>query len=216
MKICLMCRQRNMEEYGICPECKEINEKMRTLSCDLTGKNAVVTGGRIKIGYAVCLRLLRMGANVIAVTRYPKNALENYMKEPDFEEFRSRLFIIGFDLMRVDRLNELIYEIERIYNGHLDILINNAAQTVKKSSEYYAELELKEKSIECNSGQLLLLKTQEQENFSIIPNNQIVDYSEQPDKNSWVRRPEEISPQELLEPVQYLFKIIRIKARVTI
>ncbi|MCM1314760.1 MAG: SDR family oxidoreductase [Alistipes senegalensis] len=199
MKICLMCRQRNMEEYGICPDCLAINEKMRTLSCDLTGKNAVVTGGRIKIGYAVCLRLLRMGASVIAVTRYPKNALETYAKEPDFEEFRSRLFIIGFDLMRVDRLNELIYEIERIFNGHLDILINNAAQTVKKSTEYYAEIELKEKSIECSSGQLLSLKAPEQENFSIIPNNQLVDYSEQPDKNSWVRRPEEISPQELLE-----------------
>ena len=199
MKICLMCRQRNMEEYGICPECKEINEKMRTLTCDLTGKNAVVTGGRIKIGYAVCLRLLRMGANVIAVTRYPKNALENYSKEPDFENFRSRLFIIGFDLIRVDRIQELIEHIADISGNHLDILINNSAQTVKKSAEYYSGLELKEKSIECDSRRLLSLKLPEQENFSLILNNQLVDYGEKPDKNSWVRRPEEISPQELLE-----------------
>lgn len=200
MKICLMCRQRNMEEYGICPECQELNNRMRNLTCDLTGKNAVVTGGRIKIGYAVCLKLLRMGASVIAVTRYPKNALETYAKEPDFEEFRSRLFIIGFDLMRVDRINELIEHIGSIFNNHLDILINNAAQTVKKSSEYYAELEMKEKSIECNSARLLSLKTPEQDNFSLmLNNNQLVDYGEKPDKNSWVRRPEEISPQELLE-----------------
>ncbi|MDE6501477.1 MAG: SDR family oxidoreductase [Ruminococcus sp.] len=201
MKICLMCRQRNMEEYGICPDCKALNEKMRTLSCDLTGKNAVVTGGRIKIGYAVCLKLLRMGANVIAVTRYPKNALETYAKEPDFEDFRSRLFIVGFDLIRVDRIGELIEHIGNIFNGHLDILINNSAQTVKKSSSYYAELQMKENSIEDkhNFRQLVSMCNTEEKTFSIIPNNQIVDYGEQPDKNSWVRRPEEISPQELLE-----------------
>lgn len=190
-----------MEEYGICPDCQELNNKMRGLTCDLTGKNAVVTGGRIKIGYAVCLKLLRMGANVIAVTRYPKNALENYSKEPDFEEFRSRLFIIGFDLMRVDRIHELIERIADISGSHLDILINNSAQTVKKSSEYYAELQMKENSIEDRTGfrQLLSMCTPEEKYFSIIPNNQIVDYGEKPDKNSWVRRPEEISPQELLE-----------------
>ncbi len=201
MKICLMCRQRNMENYGICPECSVLNEKMRSLTCDLTGKTAVVTGGRIKIGYAVCLKLLRMGASVIAVTRYPKNALENYMKEQDFEYFKDRLFIIGFDLMRVDRINELIYQIENICNGRLDILINNAAQTVKKSVEYYAGLEMKEKSIEEKQDfkQLLSLCKVEEKTFSIIPNSQIVEYYEQPDKNSWVRKPEEISPQELLE-----------------
>lgn len=196
-----MCRQRNMENYGICPECSVLNEKMRSLTCDLTGKTAVVTGGRIKIGYAVCLKLLRMGASVIAVTRYPKNALENYMKEQDFEYFKDRLFIIGFDLMRVDRINELIYQIENICNGRLDILINNAAQTVKKSVEYYAGLEMKEKSIEEKQDfkQLLSLCKVEEKTFSIIPNSQIVEYYEQPDKNSWVRKPEEISPQELLE-----------------
>ena len=83
MKLCLMCRRRNIEHYGICPECSELNDKMRALTCDLTGLTAVVTGGRIKIGYAACLRLLRQGASVIAVTRYPKSALEQYMKEPD-------------------------------------------------------------------------------------------------------------------------------------
>lgn len=201
MKICLMCRQRNMENYGICPECSALNEKMRGLTCDLTGKNAVVTGGRIKIGYAVCLKLLRMGANVIAVTRYPKNALETYSKEPDFENFRNRLFIIGFDLMRVDRINELIEQVGSIFSGHLDILVNNSAQTVKKSSSYYAELQMKENSIEDKTGfrQILSMCTPEEKSFSIIPNNQLVDYGEQPYKNSWVRRPEEISPQELLE-----------------
>ena len=190
-----------MEEYGICPECKEMNDRMREITCDLTGRKAVVTGGRIKIGYAVCLRLLRQGAEVIAVTRYPKNALANYMKEPDYETFRNRLSVIGFDLIRVDRINELIEKIADISGGKLDILINNSAQTVKKSNEYYAQLEMSENSlqIEYSSRQLVQLKRSEANPFSIIPSNQLADYSEKPDCNSWVRKPEDISPQELLE-----------------
>ena len=108
MRICLMCRERKMERYGICPECQALNDRMRALSYDLSGKTAVVTGGRIKIGYAVCLRLLRQGAAVIAVTRYPKSVLEAYAQEPDYPDFKDRLSIIGFDLMRVDRMQELI------------------------------------------------------------------------------------------------------------
>lgn len=62
MKICLICRKRNIEHYGICTSCREFNDTMREKSCDMSGRWAVVTGGRIKIGYAVCLRLLRAGA----------------------------------------------------------------------------------------------------------------------------------------------------------
>ena len=91
MRYCLICRQRNIESYGICPECSRMNAQMREVCCDLSGKFAAVTGGRIKIGYAVCLRLLRQGASVIAVTRYPKSALENYMNEPDYNSFKDRL-----------------------------------------------------------------------------------------------------------------------------
>ena len=106
---------------------------MREKNCSLEGRWAVVTGGRIKIGYAVCLRLLRAGAYVITITRYPKTALENYRNEADYLQFRDRLFIIGFDLLRVDRISELISDIAEISDGKIDILINNAAQTVKKS-----------------------------------------------------------------------------------
>lgn len=201
MKICLICRQRNVENYGICPSCQAMNDRMRQLHCDLTGKFAVVTGGRIKIGYAAALKLLRMGASVIAVTRYPKSAFAAYQKEPDFEILKNRLFIIGFDLMRVDRIPELIAQIMQICQHKLDILINNAAQTVKKSHDYYAQLEIQENTLQlsCSSSLIQLTDSNQPPQFSLVPEGQFPDYSETPDNNSWVRKPEEISPQELLE-----------------
>lgn len=197
MRICLMCRRRNIDHYGICPECEELNRKMRGIYSDLGGKFAVVTGGRIKIGYAVCLRLLRQGASVIAVTRYPKSALENYIQEPDYEEFKNRLFIIGFDLLHVDRIDELISRIVNICGGKLDILINNAAQTVKKSAEYYAALETHENELSLTSENLLPIPVTG--SVLSIANSQLCDYGETENENSWVRKPEEISVREMLE-----------------
>lgn len=187
-----------MEHYGICPECSSLNRQMRELHCDLSGRTALVTGGRIKIGYAVCLRLLRQGAKVITVTRYPKSALEAYMQEPDYDFFKDRLTIIGFDLMRVDRIHELIYQVEQHCNGKLDILINNAAQTVKKSNEYYSQLTAHENNLQLESEHLFPLVKPET-SFSIMPSIQAVDYGETDRDNSWVRKSEQISPQELLE-----------------
>lgn len=198
MRICLICRRRNIEHYGICPECAELNREMRETYCDLSGRFAVVTGGRIKIGYAVCLRLLRQGASVIAVTRYPKSALEAYMKEPDYEEFRQQLYIIGFDLLHVDRIDELISQIENICgDSGLDILINNAAQTVKKSSEYYTALEAHENELLLDSGNLLPIPMTG--SVLSIANNRLCDYGETANDNSWVRKPEEVSVREMLE-----------------
>lgn len=184
-----------MDNYGICPECSQINEKMRIVTVDLSGKFAVVTGGRIKIGYAVALRLLRQGASVIIVTRYPKTAFESYMSESDFSDFKDRLFIIGFDLLRVDKLDELIFEIEKICDGRLDILINNAAQTVKKSNKYYAALQTHEQALLYeNNNHLVPISL----SLSLM-SNQICDYAETSNNNSWVRKSDEISPKEMLE-----------------
>lgn len=197
MKICLICRRRNIDHYGICSDCAELNRKMRGTLCDLSGKFAAVTGGRIKIGYAICLRLLRQGASVIAVTRYPRSALENYMREPDYKKFKSRLYIIGFDLLHVDRIDELISQITGICGGRLDILVNNAAQTVKRSVEYYAALESHEKELSLTSENLLPIPLSG--SVLSIAGNQLCDYGETETENSWVRKPENISVREMLE-----------------
>ena len=198
------CKTRFVKEYlnesmSDLPAAGEaMNDTMRAMTCDLTGKTALVTGGRIKIGYAVCLRLLRQGASVIAVTRYPKSALEAYMQEPDFADFKDRLTVIGFDLMRVDRIHELTAQIVSLSGGKLDILINNAAQTVKKSNDYYTSLTAHENALQIESPALFALAKPES-GFSIMPSIQAADYGETEHDNSWVRKSEEISPQELLE-----------------
>lgn len=196
---CLICKKKVINYYGICDECAELNEKMRNLKRDLTGKTAVVTGGRINIGYAVCLRLLRQNANVIAITRYPNVALQNYRQELDYEEFKDRLHIIGFDLTYVTRMDDLLIEIARISNWKVDILINNAAQTVRKSNEYYAELEDKDNRLRLEQNKYQLSCLQYKNQAPVLASITPVEYGETPTDNSWVRKPADISTREMVE-----------------
>ena len=48
---------------------------------------ALLTGGRVKIGYQAGLKLLRAGAHLIVTTRFPRNAAARYAQEPDFGEW---------------------------------------------------------------------------------------------------------------------------------
>lgn len=209
MRKCLICHTTEIDWYGICHKCSETNRQMRQLQTDLNGYTALVTGGRIRIGYAVCLRLLRQGASVIAVTRYPYDALSRYSKEPDFHSFRERLTIYGFDLKRVDMIDELISFVKSKFPQGLDILINNAAQTIRKAPSYYIELDGNERQ----------LRLELNADFSIIAQeNPFIEHSdkmpvpfgetqlsssdkgcETPMYNSWVAKADEISAAEMLE-----------------
>ena len=55
----------------LCPSCAEVNYRMRHLFADLTGRTALLTGARVKIGFEIGLKLLRAGATLIATTRFP-------------------------------------------------------------------------------------------------------------------------------------------------
>lgn len=201
-----MCRTRNMEKYGICEDCKKMNQKMQAIHTNLEGYTAVVTGGRIRIGYATALRLLRDGAKVIIITRYPYDALDRYSKEQDYEEFKHRLIIYGFNLMCVNRIHELVEFISDNAPDGLDILINNAAQTIKKASSYYAQLEEREQQMRLtyeNKEDCQLIASRvdyKQPEYMMMPMETQVDIREEsPMFNSWVAKAEEISVQEMLE-----------------
>lgn len=123
----------------MCKTCGEINIHKREELANLFGYTALVTGGRVKIGYETALKLLRSGAFVIVTTRFPVDAVQRYSKEVDFYNWYRRLRIFQIDFRQLQNLFELVQYVDNELK-YLDILINNAAQTVRHSYSYYEEL----------------------------------------------------------------------------
>lgn len=123
----------------LCPRCAELNYKKRLQNADLRGHIAVVTGARVKIGYEITLKLLRSGAMVVATTRFPKDAAFRFAKEKDFEDWKDRLQIYGMDFRDLGVIDKFMDHIEKTF-GKLDILINNATQTIRRPVHYYKHL----------------------------------------------------------------------------
>ena len=124
---------------SMCKNCGDFNYAKRYQTADLTGQVALVTGSRLKIGYHICLMMLKAGATVIATTRFPVDSALRYSKEPDFDIWGHRLKIHGLDLRHIPSVEIFCNYIEQHYD-RLDILINNAAQTVRRPSGFYAHL----------------------------------------------------------------------------
>jgi NAD(P)-dependent dehydrogenase (short-subunit alcohol dehydrogenase family) len=76
---------------------------------------------------------------VIATTRFPVDSAFRYSREKDFEEWKDRLHIYGLDLRHTPSVELFCTYIEQKY-PRLDILINNAAQTVRRPPGFYAHL----------------------------------------------------------------------------
>ncbi len=139
---CYICKQRYSEidafYHQMCPSCAAENREKREARTDLSGRRALLTGGRAKIGMYIALRLLRDGAETTITTRFPNDAVRRFTSMPDSEEWIHRLRIVGIDLRDPAQVVALADSMNE--RGHLDILINNAAQTVKRSPGSYAAL----------------------------------------------------------------------------
>jgi NAD(P)-dependent dehydrogenase (short-subunit alcohol dehydrogenase family) len=123
----------------MCKECGDFNYAKRFQTADLTGQVALVTGSRLKIGYHITLMMLRSGATVIATTRFPVDSALRFAKESDYNEWSDRLKIHGLDLRHIPSVEIFCNFIEQQYE-RLDILINNAAQTVRRPAGFYKHL----------------------------------------------------------------------------
>ena len=141
-RACYICKQRYVQVdafyHQLCPACAALNHQRRDARTDLTGRRALLTGGRAKIGMYIALRLLRDGAHTTITTRFPRDAARRFAAMPDSAHWIHRLHIVGIDLRnpaQVVRLADAVAEA-----GPLDILINNAAQTVRRSPEAYVAL----------------------------------------------------------------------------
>ena len=139
---CYVCRtlvaQPHPDYPRMCQRCGDENLARRTRSADLTGRRALVTGARVRIGYQIALKLLRAGATVEGVTRFPALAAARYAEEPDFETWSHRLTLHGVDLRQLSAVQHLATELQR--PGPLDLLVNNAAQTIRLPRAHYVLL----------------------------------------------------------------------------
>ena len=141
-RACYICKQRHTQVdafyHQLCPECAAFNHAKRVARTDLTGKRALLTGGRSKIGMYIALRLLRDGAATTITTRFPRDAVRRFAAMPDADKWLHNLKVVGIDLRDPAQVIALADDIAA--GGPLDILINNATQTVRRSPGAYSAL----------------------------------------------------------------------------
>jgi len=195
--------------HRLCPDCASTNLEQRWRTVDLKGRNVILTGGRVKVGYATALKLLRAGANLTVTTRFPGLALENFENEEDYETWSQNLLVYGLDLRMIKDVEQFTsFYSERF--GALDILINNAAQTIKYTDEHYAPIVSREQKIIGNKAatgrQLIGNKSLANNkligasfNMEHIELNRFGQPVDRRTKNSWNSGLEDIPPVELLE-----------------
>ncbi len=140
---CFVCKNTFQEGHffyrGLCLKCGELNYAKRNQTANLQGLFALVTGARVKIGYAVTLRLLRAGAFVIATTRFARDAARRYAKEADFAQWCDRLHVYELDLRYIAGVERFAEHVICCY-PRLDIIVNNAAQTIRRPPAFYQHL----------------------------------------------------------------------------
>ena len=144
-KNCYICKERLVLEnihkfYGnLCKKCGEYNYSFRTMKLDFSGRIAIVTGGRVKIGYYIATKLLSYGAKVLITSRFPKDTLFKYQQDPDYEKWKNNLVIYPIDFRIFESTIKFVDFINENF-PHVDILINNAAQTIRRTTSYYRYL----------------------------------------------------------------------------
>ncbi|MBF0619095.1 MAG: SDR family oxidoreductase [Candidatus Omnitrophica bacterium] len=140
---CYVCKKEFTRLHffydSMCPECADFNYGKRFQTTSLKGQVALITGSRLKIGYQATLMMLRAGARVIASTRFPVDSALRYAREADFKEWGDRLHVYGLDLRHTPSVEIFCNYIEHKYD-RLDLLINNAAQTVRRPPGFYAHM----------------------------------------------------------------------------
>ncbi len=140
---CYVCKQHYSQVHHfydqLCPECATINYAKRAETADLSGRVALLTGGRVKIGYQAGIKLLRAGAQLIVTTRFPRDSAVRYSLEPDFDDWSDRLEIFGLDLRHTPSVEAFCTHLDST-RPRLDFIVNNACQTVRRPPEFYRHM----------------------------------------------------------------------------
>ena len=140
---CYVCKKKYTVVHPfydqMCAACGDFNQFKRTELADLRGRTALLTGGRVKIGYQAGIKLLRCGARLVVITRFPRDSALRYAREPDFPQWADRLEIYGLDLRHTPSVEAFCHAFRETHD-RLDFIINNACQTVRRPPEFYAHM----------------------------------------------------------------------------
>jgi NAD(P)-dependent dehydrogenase (short-subunit alcohol dehydrogenase family) len=140
---CYVCKReyRRLHPFydQLCPACGDENLAHRSATADLRGRVAIVTGARVKIGFHAALLLLRSGCQVVALTRFPRDAVARYAREPDYDAWRERFTVHGVDLRHTPSVELLCQRLDATL-PRLDFQVHNACQTVRRPPGFYAHL----------------------------------------------------------------------------
>jgi NAD(P)-dependent dehydrogenase (short-subunit alcohol dehydrogenase family) len=140
---CYVCKKKSSMVHHfydqLCPACAEFNYAKRTETADLSGRVALLTGGRVKIGYQAGIKLLRAGAELIVTTRFPRDSALRYAREPDFDDWGDRLEIFGLDLRHTPSVEAFCRHLVAT-RPRLDFIVNNACQTVRRPPDFYRHM----------------------------------------------------------------------------
>ncbi len=140
---CYVCKRKFSDLHTfydqLCPECGDFNFAKRSETADLRGRVALLTGGRVKIGYQAGIKLLRAGAHLIVTTRFPHDSALRYAREHDFDAWADRLEIFGLDLRHTPSVEAFCGHIIATHD-RLDFIVNNACQTVRRPPAFYRHM----------------------------------------------------------------------------
>jgi NAD(P)-dependent dehydrogenase (short-subunit alcohol dehydrogenase family) len=140
---CYVCKQHYTQIHffydQLCPQCAAFNYAKRSETADLSGRVALLTGGRVKIGYQAGIKLLRAGAHLIVTTRFPRDSAQRYAQEADFSEWADRLEIFGLDLRHTPSVEAFCQHLVETHQ-RLDFIVNNACQTVRRPPDFYRHM----------------------------------------------------------------------------
>jgi NAD(P)-dependent dehydrogenase (short-subunit alcohol dehydrogenase family) len=171
-RTCYVCKAeyRRVHSFydALCPPCAALNYEKRFQTADLRGRVALVTGARVKIGYQAALKLLRAGATVLATTRFPHDAARRYAAEPDFGDWGARLQVHGLDLRHSPSVEIFCSLLDRDL-GRLDLIVNNACQTVRRPPGFFAHLlEFEERDTDALPAELRPLVARHHESVRLL------------------------------------------------
>ena len=214
---CYVCKQEYSTLHPfydqMCKECGDFNFAKRSETADLSGRVALLTGGRVKIGYQAGIKLLRAGASLIVTTRFPRDAAQRYAQEPDFAEWGDRLEIFGLDLRHTPSVEDFCHHLLSS-RDRLDFIISNACQTVRRPPEFYRHMMEGEKALDSLPARVQgLIPSAEMTQIPLLPEDALVQSGLFPaglldqdlqqvdlrERNSWRLLLDEVSTVEVLE-----------------